>query len=95
MANIAGSGAGVTAVAGVNTLDNNVNAKIENSTVHNGNANVKAENNTKANTMVVAASGAGAGAAVNAVTITDVASGSTIASIENSTVKKAKQLLRL
>lgn len=63
MANIAGSGAGVTAVAGVNTLDNNVNAKIENSTVHNGNANVKAENNTKANTMVVAASGAGVGAA--------------------------------
>lgn len=90
MANIAGSGAGVTAVAGVNTLDNNVNAKIENSTVHNGNANVKAENNTKANTMVVAASGAGVGAAVNAVTITDVASGSTIASIENSTVKKGK-----
>ena len=87
MAAGAGSGAGVAAVAGVNTISNNTVAKIDNSKIlAAGSTDVSATTNVQANSIGVAASGVGVGAGVNGLTLTNVSTGNTTASIENRSV---------
>ena len=87
MAAGAGSGAGVAAVAGVNTISNNTVAKIDNSKIlAAGSTDVSATTNVQANSIGVAASGVGVGAGVNGLTLTNVSTGNTTASIENGSV---------
>ena len=87
MAAGAGSGAGVAAVAGVNTISNNTVAKIDNSKILAAkNISVSANTNVQANSIGVAASGVGVGAGVNGLTLTNVSTGNTTASIENGSV---------
>ena len=87
MAAGAGSGAGVAAVAGVNTISNNTVAKIDNSKILAAkNISVSANTNVQANSIGVAASGVGVGAGVNGLTLTNVSTGNTTASIENRSV---------
>ena len=89
MAAGAGSGAGVAAVAGVNTISNNTVAKIDNSKILAAkNISVSANTNVQANSIGVAASGVGVGAGVNGLTLTNVSTGNTTASIENGSVIK-------
>ena len=87
MAAGAGTGAGVAAVAGVNTISNNTVAKIDNSKIlAAGSTDVSATTNVQANSIGVAASGVGVGAGVNGLTLTNVSTGNTTASIENRSV---------
>ena len=87
MAAGAGSGAGVAAVAGVNTISNNTVAKIDNSDIlAAGSTDVSATTNVQANSIGVAASGVGVGAGVNGLTLTNVSTGNTTASIEKDSV---------
>ena len=89
MAAGAGSGAGVAAVAGVNTISNNTVAKIDNSKILAAEStDVSAKTKVQANSIGVAASGVGVGAGVNGLTLTNVSTGNTTASIENGSVIK-------
>ncbi len=87
MASGAGSGASVNGVVGVNTISNNTTATINNSKILAAeNTKVSAETNVQANSIGVAGGGVGVGASVNGLTLTNVSTGSTLASIENNSV---------
>lgn len=68
-----GTGASITAIENTNTIVNKVKSLIKNTKITNANkVNVNSENNLSIQDVVLAGSGTGVGAAVNAVPITNV-----------------------
>ncbi|MDD3236944.1 MAG: PilZ domain-containing protein [Candidatus Gastranaerophilales bacterium] len=82
MAAGAGEGAGVTAIANVNTIVNKVNAIADKAIINNGNLNVAANNDVDTLTAGVAIAGAGIGAGVAGVVMNN-----TIVGTQNATIK--------